>query len=947
MRHEMVWRASALAFGGLACLSTVSAQRNDYVSGTSIDGLTNARLAPDRTPTLFTGDFGDCLGGESLLNITQFDTALYWDNSTILLHLDGRTNIRDEDIMLHFSLDAYGESRYSRVIDPCQNNMASLCPMRASQPIGAFGTFNVTAAEVSAIPQLAFSMPDVEGLVRIQIFANSSKTEIACFQARLKNGKTFSQPAAVSSALAALTAIATIASFATAAYGVSVAHMRTHYAHSLSVLVIFETFQSIFLSGALSLRWPAILPAWWSNFAWATGIIPAPGIIQSVNSFVGISGNASQVGGAGSTVLNNNGGLTQLIYGRLPLGHAVKVGSESLQSRSSDLLSLAARQSNGAAVAYNEAWNGAPVLPGLPLPGDAHGLAQTLSILSVPAQSAFIVAVIWTAILVAFVLVFSATLKASLEGIIALKWLKQDRLQFYRTHWLGYLIVAGLRTCLVALFPVATLALYQFATGDGASAVAVAAVILVIFLAGTCFFVWRALHARFGNGKFALSPDRILFRSARLFRFIPFVAPVRLSQLKESEFAQKPRGSLPFLRLHFVEEDPVRQSAHQDEPYIKRHGWLSARYRLSRWWFFSCWAAYQLIRACFLGGAAANPLAQVFGLFMVEILAFVMLWALNPYEGQRNTALAVWLLGLAKATTSGMSIAFLPEFNLNRIATTLIGLFMIIIQALLTAAVLVLIILGCISTWMSLYRNKEYFVMDKLDDLRIKYYDHIAESAKDEKKPTYESIRRQKPKSTFMVNTMATGNQLDDITLVPAPAPMLPHPSRHKKAHSFSTNHARRLSKIEDEDDEPIDEMKPTYTPAVRNRSRTTSVSSVHSASGLPRGNRPRKVSWSSHDFTVDRAGRQELRPSSAIFAGQSAPPISSAQVSENSEGARGSPPETTAASSIDMPAAAEEVAGTSAPVYEPTTETLKSVADGGPSTEPSANDTAAPSPAP
>ncbi|KAH7029449.1 LOW QUALITY PROTEIN: uncharacterized protein B0I36DRAFT_374964 [Microdochium trichocladiopsis] len=817
---------------GAGLLPYISAQTIDYVNGTSVDGYANDQLAPDRTPTLYTGDFGDCLGGESLLNITNFDAALYWDNATILLHLDGRTNIRSEEVMLHFSLDTYGESRFSKIIDPCQNGMTSLCPMRASQTIGAAGVFPVTADQVSAFPPMTFSMPDVEGLARVQIFANSSKTEIACFQASLKNGKTFSQPAAVGSTLAVFTIVAIIASFATAAYGVSIVHMRTHYAHSLSVLVIFETFQSIFLTGALSLRWPTILPAWWSNFAWASGLIPSPEIVSSVNSFAGVSGNASQVGGAGSTVLNNNGGLTQLIYGRASwMGMSIgPVGS------------------------YNDAWNGAPVRPGLPLPGDSWGFPETLSPL------AFVVALIWTLVAIALVLFCSVVFKAALEGM----WLKQDRLQFYRTGWLRYLAIAILRASLMAVFPISTLALYEFATGDGASAVAVAAVVFVIFLAGTCFLVWHALHARFQNGKFALATDRILLRPARLFRVIPFIAPVRLSQLKESEFATKPRGSLPFLRLHFIDENPSRRNAHQDEPYIMRHGWLSARYRISRWWFFACWAAYQLVRACFLGGAAANPLAQVFGLFLVEVLAFVI----------RNTALAVWLLGLAKVLTTGMSIAFLPDFDLNRIVTTVIG-------ALLTTAVVVLIIIGCISTWMSLYRNKEYFVTDKLDDLRIRYYDHMAEAAKDEKKPSYK--RRSKPKSTYMVNSMATGKQPEatpeqpiDMMNLPLPPPMSRH---HKTTHSFSVSHVRRLSKIEDEDDEPVDEIKPVaFPPAIRNsqlrggtRSRTTSVSSIHSASSLPRGARPHRVSWSSYDFT---AGRQERRPSSAIVAAQLEPTV-------------------------------------------------------------------------
>jgi len=900
MRLTVPPTATAVVVGSALFLAPVSAQQTSYINGTSIDGFVNKLLAQDRTPALFTGDFGDCLGGESLLNITNFDAALYWDNATILMHLDGRTNIRNENIMLHLSLDTYGESRFSTVIDPCQNGMPSLCPMRASQAIGVSGVFTVTANQVSGFPQMTFSMPDVEGLARVQIFANSSKTEIACFQASLRNGKTFSQPAAVGSTLAVFTVIAIIASFAAAAYGVSITHMRTHYAHSLSVLVVFETFQSIFLTGALSLRWPTILPAWWSNFAWASGLISSPEIVRSVDSFVGVSGNTSQVGGAGSTVLNNNGGLTQLIYGRLSSIRNAGVGNNSLRSRDLGLVSsLARRQAANTGVVFNDAWNGAPVRPGLPLPGSAEGFAQTLSPLALPAQSAFLVALIWAVVAVALVLLCSTVFKFVMDGMVAAKWLKQDRLQFYRTSWLRYLAVAVLRTGLMAIFPITALASYQFAIGTGASAVAVAAVVFIILLAGTSFVVWKALHARFREGKFALASDRILLRSTRLFGVVPFVALVRLSQLKESEFAKKPRSSLPWLRLHFIDGNPQRANAHQDEPYIVRHGWLSARYRLSRWWYFACWAVYQLVRACLLGGAAGTPLAQVFGLFVVEILAFVVLCALNPYEGQRNTALAVWLLGLAKVITTGLSIAFLPDFDLNRIAATVIGVLIIIVQAVLTTAVIVLIMLGCVSTWLSLYRNKEYFITDKLDDLRIRYYDHIAERAKDEKEPSYDRRRRSKLKSTYMVNSMASGGnpQPDDFTSaqqdvsmmdLPQPPPMSRHyhPKHHKTNHSFSVNNVRRLSKIEDDEDEPVDEIRPVaFPPALRNsqlyntsntgggaggaRSRAASVSSVHSASsGLTRGaTRPRKISWSSHDFTVDQAGRQERRPSSAIIA--------------------------------------------------------------------------------
>lgn len=75
-----------------------SARNTTYIIGTDVYGVTRL-LAVDRYPSLYTGDFGDCLGGESLFNITKFDAAYYADNSTILFHIDGTSNIRNESLM--------------------------------------------------------------------------------------------------------------------------------------------------------------------------------------------------------------------------------------------------------------------------------------------------------------------------------------------------------------------------------------------------------------------------------------------------------------------------------------------------------------------------------------------------------------------------------------------------------------------------------------------------------------------------------------------------------------------------------------------------------------------------------------------------------------------------------------------------------------------------------
>lgn len=199
---------------------------------------------------------------------------------------------------VHLIIDAYGENRFNVTYDPCDEDVDTLCPVEASTPIRASGAIEISADDIAGMPSIALGIPDVEGFARLHIFANSSESEIGCFQGVLTNGHSFSQRQSVSVILAVFTFLTMVASFAAAIYGVSIAHMRTHYAHSISVLVVIETFQSIFLTGALSVNWPSVLPAWWSNFAWTAGMVANDRIVQAVGGFTGNAGNVSQVGGA-------------------------------------------------------------------------------------------------------------------------------------------------------------------------------------------------------------------------------------------------------------------------------------------------------------------------------------------------------------------------------------------------------------------------------------------------------------------------------------------------------------------------------------------------------------------------------------------------------------------------------------------------------------------------
>ena len=79
-------------------------------------------LDDNRKPSLYTDNFGDCMGN-SQINVTRFDAAYYKDNMTVLFHLAGNTGIMNDNLMMYIGVYAYGEDRFDLVFNPCNANI--------------------------------------------------------------------------------------------------------------------------------------------------------------------------------------------------------------------------------------------------------------------------------------------------------------------------------------------------------------------------------------------------------------------------------------------------------------------------------------------------------------------------------------------------------------------------------------------------------------------------------------------------------------------------------------------------------------------------------------------------------------------------------------------------------------------------------------------------------
>jgi len=253
-----------------------------------------------------------------------------------------------------------------------------------------------------AIIAIAFTIPDFEGRADLRIFSNSTKSQTACVTALITNGNSFSHPKIISPALGSLAASVGLASFIIAiSGGDSVISSRKLYAHSLSAYTLFSCFHSVYLTGTLSVNFPSVLLAFWSNFAWSSGIISLDSMQKSINRFTG---------------------------GARPAHGSLALDSTAFKM-ASDLYPLAKRY-----VRF-----GGHQKAGLPKPGSFTGFPATLATSEVTVSNAFITSFLWSLILLVAVAISIIGLKLVINVSVKAGAVKENRLLIFRGNWWDYL----------------------------------------------------------------------------------------------------------------------------------------------------------------------------------------------------------------------------------------------------------------------------------------------------------------------------------------------------------------------------------------------------------------------------------------------------------------------------------------------------------------------------
>ncbi|KAJ5894449.1 hypothetical protein N7495_006140 [Penicillium taxi] len=419
-------------------------------------GLVSQSLAAD---TLSTSGFQMCMT-DSTIKVQKLNVSYTRSTQEVVFDLAG-TNSETQNVSATLTVTAYGLQVYTKTFNPCGTDIHvdQLCPV----PSGSFaaqGSMTVPSNYASDIPAIAFNIPDLDGQAKLVLKSEDKKSNLACVESDLSNGKS-TEVKAVSWASVG------VAGASLALSGISAVGAAGHpgaTSSSPGFGDVMGWFHTMATGGMLSVNYPIIYTSFTKNFAWSTGLVSWGGLQNSIDNFRERTG----------------GNLTDASYSYLTSSQSTSNSSNSsstkrsldLIGRSIDLLSDSSNSSSSSELDCIKALG---------------------TELSIPSANVFMTVLLIFAIVIAVVVVGILLLKVILE-LWALYGNFPRKLADFRDDYWG--IMARTITNLILLvYSIWVLyCVYQLKNGDSWAAKILAAVTLALFTAVLAFFGWRIFY---------------------------------------------------------------------------------------------------------------------------------------------------------------------------------------------------------------------------------------------------------------------------------------------------------------------------------------------------------------------------------------------------------------------------------------------------------------------
>jgi hypothetical protein len=398
-----------------------------------------------------------CMSNSSF-SATLFNVVFTPGNRSLAFNIEGISNIQGK-VEADVELLVYGFSALNEKIDPCKTEeLTGMCPMNAG-PLTIKSNLDISQDIMSIIPSVAYTIPDLDLLVRIKIKDTTSHEQLACVEAALSNGHTVDQKA-VAWVTAVIAGLGLIASAITSGLG----HSNTAAHVAANAMSLFGYFQAQAFIGLCAVPLPPVVSSWTQNFQWTMGIIRVE-FLQKMATWY-----QRATGGEPTTH------LSQLSF------KSIQVQKRSLRRALEFTTGAAGRLMARSNAAATEAQAGGDRLV-------LHGIQRVGFKAKIETTNIFFTGYTFFVIFVLFTVIGVVAFKFMCEGLVKMGRLRGNKFVDFRNGWQTVLKGILFRVVLIGFPQMMVLSFWELTQRDSAGIV-VLAILSMITMMG--ILVWAS-----------------------------------------------------------------------------------------------------------------------------------------------------------------------------------------------------------------------------------------------------------------------------------------------------------------------------------------------------------------------------------------------------------------------------------------------------------------------
>jgi hypothetical protein len=440
------------------------------------------------TDVLKTDGFSMC-GGTSDITVQRLN--IEYDKGSNVVNFDvAGVSTKEQKVMATLIVSAYGKEVYRNSFNPCDDNIAQLCPVPAGS-FAANGSQTIPQSYASQIPAIAFSIPDLDGSAKLELNSVDGNQTVACIQSTVNNGKTASVPA-VSYVAAGIAGAALLLSAASAFGAAGTSGVASP---SPTFGEVIGWFQSMAMNGMMSVQYPSVYRSFTQNFGFSGLLIPWDGLQERIDSFRKATGgnltDDSVAALKNSTLVYQNSKRSILERGFT--GYPDDLSGGSSESAAAMRRSIAnaifsARDTINTSVNSTSGSNS--TASDSKTQRIVHGIQGYVEELTIPQANTFMTVLLIFAVIVAAIIVGILLFKVILETWALFGNFPKRLTGFRKRYWLT--ISKTITNLILLLYGIWTLyCVYQLKMADAWAPKVLAGVTLALFTLILAFFTYK------------------------------------------------------------------------------------------------------------------------------------------------------------------------------------------------------------------------------------------------------------------------------------------------------------------------------------------------------------------------------------------------------------------------------------------------------------------------